>query len=442
MKSTETMIEMRAWSRKQRLKEAVIASLCEPAPNVAARLTEFSERDWWRALYWMDISGIALYVLDRVKHLGLEDCMPATILDRLENNLRENSDRALSLFSDAIALSLKFEQKNIEFALLKGITLCPESVPNSALRCQMDIDVLVREAHADEARRCLESLGYALDVVSGPTWEFKAGAGVAQYKDMYRVRPQRCVDLHLLPSFPEGGNFQSQDLLARAQLRSFHGLLLPVLSPEDLFVQQALHLFKHICSEYLRVFWLLEFWRHVVTRKADARFWRDVMVLARTTPGAETAIGVSTLMATLMFGKFAPEELSQWSMDRLSPSICLWVKLYGRRSLLASFPGSKLYLLLQRQLIPDTTESRAAIRRRIFPIHRPSSVTRATPGEKLTSRISRYRVQGKYLYFRVRIHVIGGLRYAIESLRWKRRVADLNKESVAIMVPAGGSIDG
>ena len=441
MKSNEALIAMRTRSRTQRLKETVFASFWEPATNLRARLTEFSERDWRRAFYWMDVTGLALYFLDRIQRLGLQDCLPPVILDRLTNNLRDNSARAVSLFGEAVALSLRFKRKNIEFALLKGVTLCPDSVPDNALRCQMDLDVLVRESQADEARRCLESLGYVLDVVSGTTWEFKAGAGVAQFKDLYRVRPQRSVDLHLLPSDTESEIRHTQDLLARAQPRSFHGLLLPVLSPEDLFIQQALHLFKHICSEYARAFWVLEFWRHVHTRRADTRFWRNVRVLASTTPGAVIAIGVSTLIATLMFGKFAPEELSQWSMNHLPPSICLWVQLYGRRSLLASFPGSKLYLLLQRQLVPDTSESRAAIRRRIFPIHRPSNITRTAQGEQLASRLLLYRVQAKYLFFRLRIHVVEGLRYAIESGRWKRRVADLDSKRVPGMMPVGDSIE-
>jgi len=442
MMNTEELIEMKSRRRTQRLKETVIASFGEPASNLRARLTEFSERDWRRALYWMDVSGLALYFLDRINHLGLQGSLPSTICDRLQNNLSQNSKRAVSLFGDAVALSMKFKRKSIKFAFLKGITLCPESVPNNALRCQMDLDVLVREAQADEARQCLESLGYVLTVVSGTTWEFKAGSGVAQFKDLYRVRPQRSVDLHLLPSDVENAACYSLDLLSRSQLRSFHGLFLPVLSPEDLFVQQALHLFKHICSEYARAFWLLEFWRHVIARRPDAKFWRDVRALASATPGAVVAIGVSTLMATLVFGKFAPEELSQWSMNNLSPAVWLWVQLYGRRTLLSSFPGSKLYLLLQRQLVPDTRENRAAIRRRIFPIHRPSNITHAISGETFTSRLLRYKIQVKYLRFRIRIHVVEGLRYAIESLRWKRRLADLENEFASAMLSVEGPIEG
>jgi hypothetical protein len=441
MNTAEVSIEMKTWGRARRLKETVIAAFWETAPNLRARLAECAERDWRRALYWMDVSGLALYFLDRIENLGLEDCLPITLLDRLRHNSQENSERTASLFREAVALSLRLKHKNVEFALLKGISLCPESVPDSALRCQMDLDILVRESQAGEARQCLEYLGYELDVVSGTTWEFKAGQGTAQFKDLYRAGPQRSLDLHLLPSAMASGVSHPNDLLARAQQRYFHGVLLPVLSPEDLFVQQALHLFKHICSEYARASWVLEFWRHVIARRTDVRFWHNVWALSRVTPGAAVAIGVSTLMATLMFGQFAPEELTRWSMDCVPPSVCLWVQLYGRRGLLTSFPGSKVYLLLQRQLVPDTKESRAAIRRRIFPIHRPSNITRGVSGEPLTSRLLRYKVQATYILSRLRIHVIEGGRFAIESLRWQRRVAELDKTRPPIMFPVGGSIE-
>jgi hypothetical protein len=394
-------------------------------------------------MYWLDVSGLALYFLDRITQLGLSDCIPVATLDRLQKNLSDNYQRTASLFSEAAALSARFTRKNVEFALLKGISLCPDSVPNAALRCQMDLDMLVRESQADEARECLEAMGYELRVVSGLTREFKAGAGIAEFKDLYRSRPQRSVDLHLLPFSNGGGAMQPEDLLSRAQRRSFNGLLLPVLSPEDIFIQQALHLFKHICSEHTRALWVLEFRQHVIAKRNKAQFWSSVRSLAGGTPGAVTAIGVCTLLAARLFGPFAPTELSHWSVERLSPSICLWVHLYGRRTLLSSFPGSKLYLLLQQELMPDTKENRAVLLRRLLPFHRPSNIMRTeTISESAsTPRLLRYRIQAKFLGSRLRMHVIEGVRYAIEAVRWRRRVERFAPDPAPRMIPSGGSLE-
>src|ERR1700692_2223309 len=121
MKRTEESIKMRIWRRSQRLRETILASFWEPAPMLRTRLAEFSLRDWRSTLYWLDVSGLALYFLDRINQLGLEGCLPSIILDRLRDNLRENSERAISLFGDAASLSLKFKRRKIKFALLKGI---------------------------------------------------------------------------------------------------------------------------------------------------------------------------------------------------------------------------------------------------------------------------------------------------------------------------------
>ena len=128
--------------------------------------------------------------------------------------------------------------------------------------------------------------------------------------------------------------------------------MLPALSAPDIFVQQAAHLFKHMCSEHTRAFWVLEFWRHVIARRNDVAFWRSVRLIAASEPQAEIAIGAATLLASLIFGPFAPAELTSWSMDRLPPGICLWIQLYGRHILLSDSPRSKLYLLLREQLVP------------------------------------------------------------------------------------------
>jgi hypothetical protein len=126
------------------------------------------------------------------------------------------------------------------------------------------------------------------------------------------------------------------------------------------------------------------------------------------------------MLASLIFGPFAPAELTSWSMDRLPPGICLWIQLYGRHILLSDSPRSKLYLLLREQLVPS--DAKVARKRLIFPIHLPPRVTRGESGESIFSRLSRYRAQAKFALIRLWFHLAEGLRFAIESLRWQRRL--------------------
>jgi Uncharacterised nucleotidyltransferase len=427
MKDAQVNIEMRKKSRSLRLKEAVIASFWEPAPSLRARFSEFSLADWQKVMNWLDVSGLALYLFDRLKTLELQDCLPSSIRWRLRRNLADNRDRSDSLLAEAVALSQSLKSRNIVFAFLKGVTLPSESVPDNTLRLQVDLDILIRESDGARVQECLRAHGYELDVISGSTWEFKAGTtGLSTIKDIYRVRPERAIDLHL---FPEKKNLDAElpDLLDRAQLRSIQGVALPALSPADVFVQQAVHLFKHMCSEHSRASWVLEFWRHISARRNDAAFWHQVEVIAAGEPQAGLAVGAAVLLTSFVFGPCAPEQVAHWSLDRLSPAICLWIQMYGRHTLLADNPRSKLYLLLLKHLRPDTPAERTERRRLIFPIHMPQRVTRGGPDEPLASRLFRYRTQARFVVMRLVFHAAEGLRLAFESIRWQRRLAEVTQ---------------
>jgi len=429
MKNTQVSNEVRTRSRSLRLKEAVIASFWEPAPSLRARFAEFSAVDWQRIIYWLDVSGLALYLFDRLRCLGLMDCLPSAILWRLRRCLAENRERTDSLFGEAVAVGNSLRAKGIAFAFLKGVTLPSESVPDVTLRSQADLDILVRPFDGPRVQRCLRAHGYELDVISGSTWEFKAGiAGLSTLKDIYRVRAERAIDLHLLPEkAPDRAPVSRTDLLDRAQIRSIQGVLLPALSPADIFVQQAVHLFKHMCSEHTRASWVLEFWRHISARRHDKTFWCQVEAVASGEPQAGLAIGAAVLLTSLVFGPCAPEQLACWSLDRLPPPICLWIQMYGRNTLLSDNPRSKLYLLLLRQLRPDSPAERTARRRLIFPFHMPQRVTRGGENERFASRLLRYGSQVRFVFIRLQFHTAEGLRFGFESIRWHRRLAEVTQ---------------
>src|SRR3954464_655414 len=83
--------------RAARLKQAVLASFYEPGPSIQARLREFNAREWNRAKYWLDVSGLALYFLERIEAMNLQDCLPESLLLQLRTNLQENRRRTAAL---------------------------------------------------------------------------------------------------------------------------------------------------------------------------------------------------------------------------------------------------------------------------------------------------------------------------------------------------------
>ncbi|AXC11262.1 hypothetical protein ACPOL_1926 [Acidisarcina polymorpha] len=403
------------------MREAVLLSFCDPLPETCSRLWQLSRKDWQQLLTWLDTSGLALYFLERVTQLELCELFQPEILLRLRRNLAENTEKTEDLIAESAAIHRSFQNAELSYATLKGFSLWPSSVPKPELRSQLDLDFLISEKSAPAARRILEERGYRLRAVSGRSWEFKTdGVRHTSVQDIYKVVPNRSVELHL-ESEEAGG----RSLLCRTEKLHFRGVCMPVLPRADLFLGQGLHLFKHVCSEFFRTAHLIEFRRHVIARRYDHAFWNELRSLAEQNRLAPIALGVITLLITRVMGEFAPEALTSWTVDRLPAAARLWVDLYGRHSVLASFPGSKLYLFLHRELQLFGAPAQRSLRRVLLPLRLPPAITHGTADEHLQARLRRYRAELHYLTFRMRFHTVEGLRYLRESIRWQQHLNGL-----------------
>ena len=402
--------------REQVMRHAVLLSFCEPLPEECSCLRSLSRREWQKMLTWLDTSGLALYFFDRMTELGLYDMLPPEVFSRLRQNLLENTERTSGMMAEQTAIQREFQNAAISYAVLKGFSLWPSSLPRPELRSQLDLDFLVAEKSAPAARQILEARGYRLHAISGRSWEFKANEihGIS-LKDLYKNVPQRSVELHLETSVSGASS-----VLARIEKRPLGGICTPVLSTIDLFLGQGLHVYKHISSESSRAAHLIEFRRHVLTRYGDCAFWGELRSLAEENRRAPIALGVVTLLISRVMGDFAPEQLTSWTVDCLPPGARLWVEQYGLRSALANFPGSKLYLLLQRELESSGVPAKRSLRRTLLPFSLPPLIAHATANESLTMRLRRYHTQLYFISLRLRFHIVEGLRYLGESLRWRQ----------------------
>ncbi len=398
-------------------------TFCDPLPEQYALLWQLSTREWPTLLHWLDTSGLALYFLDRVHELQLNDLLPHMVMARLQRNLIDNTERMRGMIDESISIHSEFQSANLSYATLKGFSLWPHSVPKPQLRSQLDLDFLVAEESVEQARRLLERRGYRLHAISGRSWEFKtptvAGASL---KDLYKNTPSRCVELHVEPNI-EG----RPCLLARTVKRRFHGICVPSLSPADLFLGQGLHLYKHVCSEFSRTAHVLEFYRHAVARRDDKAFWSELRLVAEENSSAALKLGVVTSLVTRVMGDFAPESLTNWTVDELPHSAQCWIEMYGARSVFASFPGTKLYLLLQQGLAPAGIPAKRTLRKSLVPLRLPQQNLPAAVNESLRVRLRRNRSQLRFICFRLRFHVIEGIRYIWEWRRWSSAHFEYNK---------------
>jgi len=385
--------------------------------DAGSSLQQFSGNDWKRSLHWLDTSGLALYFLDRITQLGQRETLPPAILSRLQQNLTDNTVRTAAMMAELAAIHHSFQTAGLSYALLKGFSLWPVSVPKLELRSQLDIDFLMAEKCAPAASAILKARGFGLHAISGRSWEFKAGSD-SEYsmKDLYRATPQRAVELHL-----EDRNIGAASLLARTDTLYLHGDAIPVLSPVDLFLGQGLHLYKHVCSPCSRIAHHIEFRRHIIARYHDDAFWSALRNLAEANPRAPAALGLVTLLISHIMGDFAPAAFTCWTVDRVPADARRWVEIYGQRTVLASFPGSKLYLLLQQAMEQAGVPAKRSLREALIPRGLPPAISHGIEGETLPMRFRRHRKQLQYIFARFRFHVVEGLRYVWESAQWRKQ---------------------
>ena len=418
MQHLYTNTEKHFLSRENQLREAALLTFCDPVPPECERLRDLDNRRWQSLLTWLDTSGMALYFLDRLTQVERCEMLPSAVLGRLKQNLLDNTERTSSMIAESAAIHRSFQDAGLSYATLKGFSLWPVSVPRPELRSQLDLDFLISAGSAPEARRILEGRGYRLKAISGRSWEFKSGTpGKATLRTLYKPTLHRSTELHL-----EMSDRVEYSLLARTEKLHFRGILMPVLHPVDLFLGQGLHLYKHVCGEFWRTAHLIEFRRHVLMRYHDTAFWQELRKLAEGNLRATVGLGVITLLISHTMGDFAPEELTGWTTDALPIRVRLCVERYAQRSVFASHPGSKLYLVLQQELERSGLTAKRSLRHALLPSRLPPAIAHPSANESVPARLARYRRQAEFILFRLRFHLVEGLRYLWESNRWRQYV--------------------
>ena len=410
----------------RRLAEAIVTTFFREgvSRNNESTLAPFTLRDWEHTCGWLNASGLALYLLDRIRRMGLEEMVPGKILGRLNQNQRDNQARTDDMFLEFVKINAEFQRANVRYLNLKGLTLVPRYCIDPALRFQLDLDFLVDEVDAKSCSEILMGFDYLPVARSGNTWEFKAnGQSIPSMRDMYKPKLQRSVELHLVSDSKSAVDVAPSQL-SRMQFQTWRGATFPALCESDKFHAQAAHILKHLQSEWTRPSWIWEYRSFLLGSQKDEAFWGEVQERAIQTGYGAGAISAASRLASNIFGACVVPALDRWRATLSPQPIDLWIDRYGKDILLSKFPGSKLYLLL----CEDGANTRLLNPRqlkKLFPVRRPLPVT-SRPSVKQPSRDWWREVFTElgYFCFRLRFHVVASVRYLSEIPRWKRAVAD------------------
>jgi protein involved in polysaccharide export with SLBB domain len=406
------------------LKRAIVAAFAKPAHEVFSVLDGFDEDEWCGVMWWLDISGMALYLLELVRSAGAAGAVPSPVLNALEDREARNRLRTQALMKEAGLIAGWFDAAGMAYALLKGFTLTPDSVPDAALRWQTDLDFLVARGNLRAAQHFIGRLGYARYADAGTTLEFRAGVtGRPDIAKIYSVHSQRALELHVAEN--------DSELLARRSNREIAGLRFSTLSAPDILLQQATHLLKHLCGEHTRLSWVLEFRGHVDARRGDVRFWNDVKAIASRMPNGDLALTVALWLSDKVIGPLHIDAAEGWGAERLPEGVRVWLARYAHRVLLSDATSSKYYALLRKQsaTLPGAARSTRSV---LFPLRPPFRIMQPAADESARNRFERYSIEAKHFLRRLRFHVVEGVRIAIESARWRRAM---------MKVPSAGGDD-
>ena len=408
----------------RQLAAAVVASFrTEGTDVIRGRFTGFDERQWMRTEDWLHTSGLALYFLDRTRQLEIVDVIPVRILNELERNLADNRVRTAGLFQEFVKINMEFQRAQLSYANLRGFTLIPCACSDPAYRYQCDLDFLVSRRDAERCRQSVERQGYQLTGISSNKWEFRSGSTEIWTTHDPKTRTLPNLKVHFASDTEPGESEPHDGRLARMQLQVWNGVEFPALSEHDKLLAQALHLFKHLQTEWTKTAWMLEYAVAIKLHRKDGSFWQEIAAAVDMSPDIRIAVGISSLIAHRTFGADLPRRFLSATVDEIPERIRLWVDRYEDELVLVEHPGSKLYLLLRDVLRENDPYWQIGAGKKRWSLAIPVKSRPAVRGKNAKLRVKLLLAGIGFIGKRLRFHVVESLRYKVEAARWKRIVS-------------------
>ncbi len=390
----------------------------------------FSQREWKRALRWLDDSGLPFYFLRKLKDTQAIDSVPTWVISHLERNFAANQGRVRYLSQQFGHLNQRFNDAGVRYAVLKGFSLVPQFCPDAGLRHQSDLDYQIDDQSLLTAQRVLVEAGYN-PTASHSSQELQfvmPGTGEPSRSDeQYEARAPHAVELHFdiwhsdLLGLPL---LKGLFLMERTETHQWNGFTFPALADEDAFLLQVLHACGHLFTYWIRMSCLFEIAYFLHRRESDASLWERIEQRVGDSIVLRELVVVVTELVAKLFSAPVPPLIRNWGAI-IRPGPRVWIESYAREWAFSElpvyefrlFPTAKLALFLHQQYM-DAGVQEGVVRNRILTISRLSRIAAALKDKPSKLLDADWRKR-QLLLRRTLFHTLSGLRYFCEIPRWR-----------------------
>jgi Uncharacterised nucleotidyltransferase len=357
-------------------------------------LLVLDDSEWLRLLEFCDLAHLAL-PLSQVNMAGF----PAWVVDRLEQNVRDNAARFERVKAAYVEAATAMGRATVSHVVLKGFAQVPDYVKEARLRSQSDIDVYCPPEHLEKAQAALIKIGYRPDGAADQHSDHLPGftrPGAWKWRgNAYDPEMPPSIELHFclwnprasLIEIPEVERFWDRRVSRRMGNLEFYSL-----HPVDQLGNLALHILRGVLTGDWVVHHVLELATFLHNRTRDVEFWSQWY---------EMHSGNLRSLEALVFGlarnwfSCAFPEVVRVEVDRLPPGQQRWLRGFGGAPLEVMFRHNKDGRLLQLLLTRSRTSRQSVLRKAIFPSRVPGPnapavrirYRRAVPGANRNSPV-------------------------------------------------------
>ncbi|MGH9665916.1 MAG: nucleotidyltransferase family protein, partial [Bryobacteraceae bacterium] len=254
---------------------AVLAALRFTSPQRES-LAGLAADEWDKVLAFCDRTQLTLPLA-----LACRESLPEAVRSRIDRSLAANAERWQRTRAAYCEAAAAFASEELEFAVLKGFSQCPDFVDDPRLRVQYDLDLLLPREHVAAAREAAMQLGYeplgGLDhlpvdhlppLIRKTGWEWRG--------DFFDVEIPVSLELHFRLWDAETERFGPDGLdrfWVRRRERQVDGVRFVGLHPVDAVGYASLHLLRHLLRGSLRPSHVYELAWLLHRKSGDDEFW-------------------------------------------------------------------------------------------------------------------------------------------------------------------------